>query len=230
MRIPHRLFFIFPFLISCAAWGQTIENDQVPAGKLFGDMSIGLNDVEHGLTQTDKGPSLHAGFGYKWTQFRVRLFGENTRYTDSDDALLIKIVPAYRFIFTSKWDLTVSYQFRRSYKAGDHNDGIWDADMKIFDYHLDYQIDDQWEGTGTSASRIAVWRETPIPYNLLWRLEGGYDLVSTDRTGKYFDFKTALTYRYADVNYSLIGTDSTASGDFAGRGGIQIYLQISVLL
>ncbi|MFN7729519.1 MAG: TorF family putative porin [Bdellovibrio sp.] len=201
-------------------------SDSLQPGKIFGEAALTTNWIERGVTQTDKGYALQAGFGYRWTQFRAGLWGSNIKFPDSNDNLNLRLYIAYKFIFTTNADLTFRYDMNRYYQGGDLNGTILGFDLNIFEYHFLYDRDDNWEGAG-SSTRFGFVRDFQIPYNFMLNVNGGYNMVQADGFSNYFDVKTMVNYGYAGITYSLGNSINSNGGQFDGRGGLYFFLQLA---
>lgn len=208
------LLVVLKFCVRVSA--QT--GDQLPAGTLFGEVTLTSNAIERGITQSDKSFALQTGLGYKWTQFRAGLWGSNVKYPDSDDTLNLRVFMDYRFVFTSNADMTARYDFNRYFSAGDRNGAIVGVDLRFFQSHVLYEQFDNWEGTGKTATRWGYMTDWKIPWDLVLGVNAGYNMLKASGLTNYFDVRTKLTYRWADLDLSLGHSYASNSGQFEGRG------------
>ena len=214
-------------LFASKAGAQTAKvDDQLPAGKLYGEVGLLTNSIEHGYTQTDKSWAMQAGLGYRWSQFRMGIWGSSVHFPDSSDDLNLRLNMAYKFIFTTNADLTARYDFNRYYPAGSRNGGIIGLDLNMFKYHVLYEKNDNWENVG-EATRWGFARDWQIPWNLLLNLNAGYDMLTVDGYSNYFDIKTTVSARYADVTYFLGNSYNSNPGQANGRGDLAFFLGLN---
>ncbi|MBX2994459.1 MAG: TorF family putative porin [Bdellovibrionaceae bacterium] len=199
-------------------------SDSLQPGKIFGEAGLTTNWVERGVTQTDKGYALQAGVGYRWTQFKMGLWGSNVKLPGTDDNLNLRLYLAYKFVLTTNADLTARYTFNRYYQGGSNNGALTGIDLRIYEYHFLYEVNSNWEGLDPST-RVALTRDWQIPYNLTLSVDGGYNMVKADGFSNYFDVKTLVNYEWAGVTYAVGNTFNSNSGQFDGRGGLYFFLQ-----
>lgn len=210
----------------CSPLRAQEKDDNLQPGKLFGEAGLTTNWIENGVSQTDKGYALQAGLGYRWTLFKVGMWGSNIKLPNTNDNLNLRIYMSYRFIFTKNSDLLVRYDFNRYYGGGDYNGSITGLDLNVFDYHILYDKNSNWEGAG-EATRYGFAKDWKIPYNLMLNLNAGYNMVNVDNYSNYFDIKTLVSYHYADITYALGNSYNSGSSQFDGRGNLSFFLQMN---
>ena len=219
------LLFILLSLMSAHAIAQA-TGDSLQPGKLFGEATLTTNWVERGITQTDKGYAMQAGLGYRWTYFKTGLWGSNIKLPDTSDSLNLRLYLSYKFVFTNSADLTFRYDLNRYYQGGSRNGSIIGFDLNLFQYHILYERNDSWEGLG-AATRVGFWKEWQVPYNLFVNLNTGYNMIADGSRANYFDAKTLLSYKYADIVYSLGHSYNSQGSQYDGRGNMFIFLQLA---
>lgn len=203
------------------------NSDEFQPGKLFAKVAIGTNRIEQGLTQTDANPGIQATLGYKWEQFQAGLWGSNVRYVGENESANLRLFGAYKFIFTRNADLTVRYDFNRYYNGGSRNGAITGLNLNIYQYHILYDRNDNWEGLGESI-RYGFQKEFELGTSgFLLDIAAGYNILYVDDYTNYFDVHAALGYRLADIKYELCGSFNSGANQFGNRGGPFAYLNFS---
>ena len=217
------LLIVLKLLFSPSAHAQTKTDDQLPAGKIYGEVNLLTNYIENGYTQTEKSWAMQAGLGYKWSQFRMGLWGSTVKFPDSSDDLNLRLLMAYKFIFTTSADLVARYDFNRYYPAGNRNGGIIGLDLNLFKYHVLYEKNSNWENLG-EVTRWGFMHDWAIPWNLMLNLNAGYNMMDIPDYSSYFDVKTTVSARYADVNYFIGNSYNSNPGQANGRGDLAFFL------
>lgn len=202
--------------------------DQLQPGKLYGEAGLTTNWLEHGVSQSDKGYALQAGLGYRWSQFKLGMWGSGVKLPYSDDNLNLRIYMTYKFYFTKNADMLIRYDFNRYFGAGKANGTITSLDLNIFQYHILYEKNSNWEADD-NLTRYGFMKDWGLPYNLTLTVNAGYNSISSDNYSSYFDIKTLVNYKYADILYSLGNSFNSNSGQFNGRGDLAFFLQLMAL-
>lgn len=200
--------------------------DSLPAGRLYGEAGLATNLVENGITQTEKAFAIQSGLGYKWTLFRMGLWGSNVRFAGNDDTLNLRLYAAYKFIFTNNADLNVRYDFNRYFTSGSRDGNIIALDLNLFKQHILLEENSNWEGIAKDR-RWGYSRDFQIPWNLDLTLNGGYNMIDDDNFSNYFDIRTTVSRRYADILYSFTNTFNSGSSQFDGRGDLMFFLGLA---
>lgn len=190
-----------------------VAGDSFPAGKVHGEVNLTSDAIEYGVSQSDKSFALQTLLGYKWTQFRVGLWGSNVKFPGSDDNLNLRFFGAYQFIFTTNSSMTVRYDMNRYYKSGDRNGSLIGVDINLFDYHVMYYKNDKFHGTDAEHTRFGFAKSFEIPWSLMLELDAGYNMFS-DIYSNYFDLKSQINYKWSSV-YNYLGLSySTGASQF----------------
>jgi uncharacterized protein (TIGR02001 family) len=208
------------------AQAQTVNEAPGPA-KIYGEVALKTDSIEHGLTQTEKSFALQTGVGYRWPTFKLGLWGSNVKYEGGDESLNLRLYLAPRIVFTGNVDMTIRYDFNQYYKSGDRNGGIVSVDLRIYDYHILYEQNDNWEGTEEAGGRYGFAKTWNTPWGFLLNLNAGYNTLQVDGLSNYFDVKTEIGAKWADITYALGNSYNSNSSQFNGRGDIAFYLSAS---
>lgn len=225
--IPAVIILVIFNFFCHRATAQSQNKDEFQPGKLFARVSIGTNHVELGVTQTESSPSVQALLGYKWEQFRIGLWGSNVKFGTSNESVNLRLFAAYRFIFTSRADLTVRYDMNKYYNSSTRDGSITGLDLNLFDYHVKYDKNDNWEGTDSESVRYGFEKEFSVSNGVLLGTGVGYNMVDADSFTNYFDARASLGYTLAEIKCELIGTLTSNSSQFGGHGGPFLFVNFS---
>ena len=209
------------FLITRAS--AQAQTDAGAPVRLYGDVQLTTDSIEHGLTQTDHSFALQTGIGYRWPQFRLGLWGSNVKFSDSADNLNLRLFLITKLIFTPNADLNIHYDFNRYFKAGYRDGSIVSLDLRLYEYHVLYESNDNWEGIGDKGARYGFMKEWQIPYSLILNLNAGYNMIGS-KYDNFFDVKSQISYKTSDITYSFGNSFNSNSGQFKGRGDLAFFL------
>lgn len=225
--IPGLMLLVVANFFCQRSHAQTANKDEFQPGKQFARVAISTNHVQQGLTQTESSPAVATTLGYKWEQFHAGLWGSNVKFAESEDSSNLRLFAAYKFIFTSNADLRVKYDLNRYYNAGNRNGAITGLRLNLFNYYVLYERTENWEGTGLDVVRYGFEKEFELATDLTLLTGLGYNMLDASDYSNYFDAEVSLGYLLAGLKYELVGSYSSAGGDFAGRAGPFAFLRFS---
>lgn len=227
------IFIFLPFLallsVPLAAQQKSdAKNDK--SNKLYGEASIVSNYVDKGVTQSEKAPALQAGFGYQMgPQARLGLWGTSVRYPSATENLNLRLYVDVKMDFSTNSNLVLRYDFNRFFQSDQHNGSILSTDFSAFNYHVLFEMNDNWEGLKSgSSSWFAFKKDFQLSRGFIFTPQLGYTQINISGYSSYFDSRLSLGYKFADVFYELINTYNSSSSQFSGRGDMAFLFALNV--
>lgn len=225
-----RLKFMIPAIIClvvlqlmCGRRASAQANPPKAAGAetatLFGSAALATNYVEKGVTQTDNGPAVQAGFGYKWTNGRLGLWGSSVKFKNENVSMNLRP----HFIFSPDPSFSLGYAYSKYLSTGSRDTSLLSADVLFHGYNLLLERDENFEGHRESRLWLGGHKKYDIPYDLKLGLTAGVSLTKISGVGNFLDIRSDLLYAYKDLLYTLGLTYCTKPGS-----GVGFYLQVSV--
>jgi uncharacterized protein (TIGR02001 family) len=211
-----------------SAFAQEEVKSEVPSFKMSGDVALLSNYVEHGLTQTNKDPSLQAGFSFNFgPQFKLGLWGSNVNY-QSTEHFLLRLFGELKVQITSSTDVKISYRDSIYFKTDTRNGTSINVLVSSSGYHGRFEANSNWEGTGNSSNYYALGKIIDLNPNWKWDNEGGYTMLGSSTYSDFFDFRTTALYKGgSNITYQLSLTATSSPSQFNGRGDIMPYVGAS---
>lgn len=191
--------------------------------KLFGNAALTTNYVEKGVSQTDNGPAVQAGFGYQWTQGRVGLWGSSVRFQNENTSMNIQPYVGYTFLFTEASNLTMRYAYSKYLNSGRRDTTLLSADWLFMEYNILFERDENFEGHHSARLWFAGHKKYDLPYDLKLGATAGYSMTKISGIGSFFDIRGDILYSYKDLLYTLGAAYCTKADS-----GLGFYLQVSV--
>jgi uncharacterized protein (TIGR02001 family) len=224
---PISLLILLAALPTAAQQKSEAKSDK--SNKLYGEAAVVSNYVDKGVTQSDKGPALQAGFGYQMgTQARLGLWGSNVKYPSGGENLNLRFYFDVKMDFTSNTNAVFRYDLNRYFQADQHNGAIVGLDFAAFGYHAIFEMNDNWEGLRAGGSTwFGFKKEYLWTRGLVFTPQLGYTQTSVTGYTSYFDTRLGVGYRFADVTYELVHTYNSSSSQFAGRGDMAFLLAVN---
>ena len=217
-HFPQIFLAVLFGLGSGGAFAQTKSGSDT-ARKIYGEALITNNYVDKGITQSDKSWALQSGFGYRMgPQARLGLWGSSIKLPTNDESVNLRLYFDVRMDFTTYTNLVLRYDFNRYFASDFHNGSIFTLDFQSMGYHILAEMNDNWEGTHTSATWFGFKKEFQIPWSLIFTPTLGYSQLSADGYKNYFDIRAMVGVRAAEVLYELGITTTSESSQFQGRG------------
>lgn len=234
LKFTLKLTLLFSsVLISISSWAQQQDNEKkdVPTFKMNGDVSLLSNYVVHGLTQTNKDPSLQAGFGFNFgPQFKLGLWGSNVNY-ESTEHFLLKLNAELRIVISATTDIKLGFNNNRYFKTTTRDGGTTYFLLTTYGYRVRYEGDSNWEGTETATTYYSFGKAIDLSPTWKWDNEAGYTMIAdVDDITSYFDLRTSFLYKSAGSNvvYQITATGTSAAAQFNGRGDIAVLVGATV--
>lgn len=195
------------------------DKGKTEAATLFGSAALATNYVEKGVTQTDNGPAVQAGFGYKWTNGRLGLWGSSVKFEDENVSMNLQPY----FLFSPDPALSLRYSYSKYLSSGSRDTSLIAVDWLIFGYNFLIERDENFEGSHEARLWLAGHKKYDIPYDLQLGLTAGVSSSKAPGAGTFFDVRSDLLYAYKDLLYTLGLTYCTKA-----QSGVGFYLQVSV--
>lgn len=221
------LFSSVFFCLSSSA--QEAAKAEIPSFKMNGDVALLTNFVEHGLTQTNKDPSLQAAFGFNFgPQFKLGLWGSNVNY-QSIEHFLLKINAELKIQFTATTDFKLGLFDNHYFKTNTRNGTTTYLLLTSYGYRIRYESESNWQGTQTLSTYFSFGKTSEINSNWKWDNEIGYTMINDPTLKNYFDLRTSFIYKGGNnILYQITGTTTSAASQFSnGQGDIAILLGAS---
>ncbi len=220
---PITLFLLCSALSAGFAQAQQRSDSKSDkSNKLYGEASIVTNYVDKGVTQSDKAPALQADLGYQMgPQARLGLWGSSVKFPSATENLNLRIYFDVKVDFTSNTNLVLRYDLNRYFQSDQHNGSILGLDFSSFNYHVLFQMDDNFEGLKSgSANWFAFKKEFQWARGFIFTPQLGYTQTAVSGYSSYFDTRVSIGYKFADVLYELVNTYNSSSSQFSGRGDL----------
>lgn len=186
-----------------------------------GTTSILSHFVRHGLSQTNKDPSLQTSiFIPVGPQFRIGLWGSNVSYEGLDNHILIRIPVELKLEFNKDVNLTIGYSANQYYKSHGRDGNTTSLQLNVFDYLIVHELESNWEGTETKSKYFAFNKTFTFGGDFNWENQLGYTIISVENLQNYFDIMTAVSGRANNLIYKFTVTATSNPGQFNGAGDI----------
>jgi uncharacterized protein (TIGR02001 family) len=168
--------------------------------RLYGDIKLTTDYVEKGLTQTDKNPSVIAGFGYWFgPQGRIGVQASNVEYEAFDSTMRADVFGEYKFLFTPNADLKLKTSYSQYSPAAGRNNLLTGLDQNLSTYHFLFEHDDNFEGTKTRRDWVAFHKDWNLDTSYLFSVTVGYSMLQKTGLKNYID--TRIGASYASTNF-----------------------------
>jgi len=223
------LTLLFSSALLCSfANAQEESKSEAPSFKMTGDVVLLSNFVEHGLTQTNKDPSLQGAFSFNFgPQFRMGLWGSNVNYQSSEHFLL-KLNAELKIVFSPTTDAKLGYYDNRFFKTDTRDGNTMYLTVNAYGYRVRFESISNWEGTGNAATHYAVGKAFDLNPNWKWDNEVGYSILGSDTYSNYFDLRTSAIYKGgSNILYQISLTGTSSPSQFGGRGDFFPYVGAS---
>lgn len=215
------LAVLFPFKM---AFAQT-KDSKGGGYSIEGSTSMLSHFVHHGLSQTQRDPSLQTNIYIPLgSQFRVGLWGSNVSYEGSNNHIWAKILFDLKVEFNKDVELTLSYDLNQFYKDKTRNGNTTRFALNIMSYHVTYELESNWEGTETGAKRVGFGKSIKIYNSFDWDNEIGYTMVTVDNLQNFFDLRSKISSSYNRLDFHLAATATSNPSQFNGNGDMFIIL------
>lgn len=214
-----KICFLLIFLTGSFAFAQT--------SKMVGEVALMSNDVERGITQTNKSPAVNAGFGYLFgAQGKIGVNAGSVSYPNESVNVKMMIYGEYKFIFSPTSDLKVKNDWVRYFSQGQRNKVIISLDQNLSGYHIMALREDNFEGTKEGRNWFGLAKDWGMGSFIL-NTTLGYSQVASPFEN-FFDTRVALTYPKNNLSISLVNTYVSKAAQFSGAADMAFFLIIGV--
>jgi uncharacterized protein (TIGR02001 family) len=216
------------FFIVAPARAQTDSKSDVPSFKMTGDVALLSNFVEHGLTQTNKDPSLQGAFSFNFgPQFKMGVWGSNVNY-QSTEHFLLKLNAELRIQITATTEVKLGYFDNKYFKTTTRDGNTLYLAINTHGYRIRYESNSNWEGTDSASTYYALEKDFDINTDWKWGFGGGYTMQNSTAFSNYFDGRGSLYYKgSSNILYQLSLTGTSSATQFNGQGDFFPYLGAS---
>lgn len=209
-------------LLCTQSLAQEDSRSDIPTFKMTGDVAMLTNYVEHGLTQSNKDPSLQAGFGFNFgPQFKLGLWGSNVNY-ESSEHFLLKLNAELKVLVSSKTDFKVGYHNNRYFKSDIRNGNTTYLVITSHGYRVRYESNTNWNGTDSSSTYYSFGKSFDLTQSWKWDNEVGYTMIKdVEDMDNFFDVRTSFLYKadYNNIVYQITATATSDPGQFSNGQG-----------
>lgn len=224
----YKILLIFLFNLGAFLCYAQEQKSGKGEGKIFNEISILSDYTRRGLTQTNHDPAFQTGVGYEFSpQFRLGIWGSNANYENDNTHLNLRTYFSYNLLFTQNVTMLLRHDLSNYYKATIRNGSVTSLDLSIFNIHILYSKDDNWEGTETESSWFGAKKEFDFSSNTVLSVVVGYSEVDLVTISNYADVEVAYIYKINPVKISAHLTGTSDANQFNGRGDFVLSTQIS---
>lgn len=223
-KFPLKIALLIGSVCFCfQALAQQEDRGEIPSFKMNGEVALLTNYVEHGLTQTNKDPSLQGAFGFNFgPQFKMGLWGSNVNYASSEHFLL-KLNAELKVQLSLNTDFKLGYFNNRFFKSDLRNGSTTYLQVTTYGYRVRFESQSNWEGSSSSATYYSFGKIFDINASWKWDNEVGYTMINdVPSMSNYFDVKTSFLYRNTPTSvlvYHITGTATSAPSQFTNGQG-----------
>lgn len=208
--------------ISSLAYAQSNSG----ASELVGSIKIMSNYVDHGITQSNKGPSLLLQTGYEIGAGRIGVRAANVKYEDESVSIEGAVYGDYKFVFTSNTDLTVKNDLIRYYSDATRSKIKVELDLNLFSYHVRFMREDNFEGTKKVRDWYGFGKDWVLSQSFKLNTTVGYSMV--ENYDNFFDTYVGITYFAAKLSGTIANTYINKSSQFNGHGNPATFLILDI--
>lgn len=229
-KLILQLSLLFGSTLLCAqSFAQEDTKNDTPTFRMTGDIALLSNYIDHGLTQTNKDPSLQGAFSFNFgPQFKLGVWGSNVNY-QGPEHFLLKLNAELKVAFSSTSDAKLGYYDNRYFKTTTRDGSTLYLTVNTYGYKFRFESNTNWEGTNLATTYYAIGKVFDINTNWKWDNEVGYSILNSKTYADYFDARTVAIYKGgSNVMYHLGLTASSNPGQFNGTGDIMPYVGAAV--
>lgn len=215
------------FALPCLAQQET--KSDVPTFKMNGEVNLLSNFIRHGLTQTNKDPSLQGAFGFNFgPQFKMGLWGSNVNY-GSTEHFLLKINAELKVQISPTSDFKLGIFDNHYFKNTTRNGNTTYLLITSHDYRIRYESEGNWEGTEESATYFSFGKASELNPSWKWDNEIGYTMVNVSTLENYFDLRSSFIYKGGNnIFYQITATATSVPDQFTnGQGDVAVLVGAS---
>lgn len=225
-----KLALLFSSTFFClSSFAQEESKGEVPNFKMNGEVSLLTNYVDHGLTQTNKDPSLQAAFGFNFgPQFKMGVWGSNVNF-DSTEHFLLKINAELKVLISTKTDFKLGYYNNQYFKTDTRNGNTTYLVITSHGYRIRYETNSNWEGSDERSTYYSFGKIFDLSQDWKWDNEVGYTMIEDiPSMENYFDLRTSFQYKGGNnIIYQITATGTSKAAQFNGQGDIFVLLGAS---
>jgi hypothetical protein len=211
-NIKYTFFLIF--FSTCLSHAQT---NVPPTFKMDGKAALMSNFFQDGINHTDKDPALQAQFWFNWgPQFRLGLWGSNTKYSSSDTHFWLRASGDLKVIFSENADMTLRLHSHNYFKSNDRNGISFVLLLNLFTYYI--QVEQQTNFLGT-LERATLYSASKT-YDVFgdWKNENtlGYAMLNSSTLVNYFWIESWLGKKPGAIYYQVGASYNSKSSQLNG--------------
>lgn len=204
--------------------GGSGSNKVITVAKPYAEITVATDILEWGISQTEQGMGIKAGFGYQWDQFKLGVSGSNVSFPNSEDSSNIRMNAAYKFPMTENVDLTITVTFNNYFKSASRNGEFKTADLRMFDYHVKYNAQDNFEGTGYQKIRYSFGKDFNSFYKgTILALEAGYNDTQGSDLKNFVDLSADWIILWQEIYWTIGAAGNSQPYDYPRRAGLLVY-------
>lgn len=221
MRIQRK---IFPILIALFV-GQSCMAQDKKDNPVNGEIFLVSNNVENGVSQSNKDPALQGNFWYKFgANFRAGISGSNVSFPNSYSHLLLSGNADLSFSISSGSELHITYEDRHYFKPESRDGNVIGLEFSIIGYRILYRQFSNWFATSNSAKYIGFTKIFDVFGGWKWDNQVGLTMVDSSTYSNYFDLKSQMGYKLGNVLYFGGITTTSSPSQFNGLGDIALVI------
>ncbi len=184
------------------------------------------NYVEKGVTQSDAGPSMHAGFGYQFSSGRIGLLGSSVKYVGEDAQTNLRPYISFGFQFTPSSRLDFKYAQDKYYKSGDRDGTVMTLDFDVYGYHALIEQDSKFENLNGNRLWFGFGHDYKLGTDYGVDVRVGYSQLGVSGFNNYFDTQVELKYKWEELLFGIGSTYNSEASQFGDAGATAFYLRI----
>jgi uncharacterized protein (TIGR02001 family) len=208
-------FTLFFFATLAFSQNKDSKNDS----SIEGDTTILSHFVYHGLSQTQRDPSLQTTLFFPLgPQLKIGLWGSNVSYEGFNNHIWLKIIFDLKIEFNKDASFVLGYNLNQFYKDRLRNGNTLKLTLDVFDYMVSYENESNWEGTETSSRYVGFGKTYTIFSTFKWNNQLGYTMVEVSSLQNYFDLRSTISSNYNKLDYQVGLTATSNPGQFNGNG------------
>lgn len=203
------------------------QHAEAQSSKFVGDIKISSNDVYRGITQSNKGMAVGAGFGYMFgPQGKIALDSGSVTFPNEGANVRLGLYGEYKFIFSPTADLKIRNDLVRYFSEDKRNKTIISLDQNLSNWHFLISREDNFEGTKSARNWFGLHRDIPMG-SLILDATAGYSQLASPYEN-FFDTRVGLTYPTTNLSLSLFNTWVSNSSQFNGQADLAFFVVLAV--
>jgi len=222
-----RSFFVVSLLCIFAASAGAAEGEGAPSPsyKMDGLATLTTNAVEHGLTITNKDPSLQGQFWFNWgPQFRLGLWGANVAFPSSDSHFLLRLNADIKVSFSQDADMTLKFTDEHYFKPETRNGNILGLHLHMYGYGIGYDMISNFHGSETRAAAASLEKTWDVFSTWKWENTFGYMMPESSAYTGYFWYETYIGTKPGSIYYQIGANYNSGASQFHGAGDLALLI------